>query len=136
MKILSYLFPRDLLALARSCKQFFQILVDPTASLLWRRARARFEHPVPEPSSNWSEWAYAAFIFDSGECDICQQYVDEPYTSFSLRARVCSSCHPKWQKALKRVDTTGYPSFAVQYMLTIPRKEKSVDTPHVFLDGR
>ncbi|KDQ09009.1 hypothetical protein BOTBODRAFT_69394 [Botryobasidium botryosum FD-172 SS1] len=137
-EIFFYLFPRDLLALARSCKRLFQVLVNPSATLVWRRARVHLSHPVPDPSSNWTEWAYAAFIFDGGPCAICKRHVGDPYTSFSLRVRVCArpaECSTKWKQTLKRVDSSLHESNFIQFMRSIPRKETQslpTDPPGIF----
>ncbi|KAF8183134.1 hypothetical protein BJ912DRAFT_928233 [Pholiota molesta] len=41
------------------------------------------------PAQFFSEAAYAAFVFDSGECESCGKETSVMYNSFGLRARLC-----------------------------------------------
>jgi hypothetical protein len=70
-EIMSYTTPRDVLALARTSKYFCATLVsNPACEFIWKRARARFEPTIPAPTPNFTEPAYAAFLFDSGVCEV------------------------------------------------------------------
>lgn len=68
----SYLSSPDLLSLARSCKLFCHTLVDTESAHIWRAARANcMPNPLPDPCApNWTESAYAAFVFDDTPCDV------------------------------------------------------------------
>ncbi|KAF8960360.1 hypothetical protein BDZ97DRAFT_1834304 [Flammula alnicola] len=47
---------------------------------------------LPDPPVQFfGEAAYAAFLFDSGECECCSKETSVMYASFALRARVCRS---------------------------------------------
>jgi hypothetical protein len=63
--------PKELLALARTCRDLCRTLTAPGAAGVWRAARARcVPAPLPEPTSQFTESAYAAFVFDGGTCDV------------------------------------------------------------------
>lgn len=69
---LSYTTPPDILALSRTSRYFCTTLVvNPSSQFIWRHARKRF-HPfrIPDPSPNWTESAYTAFIFDPAPCEV------------------------------------------------------------------
>lgn len=87
--------PKDLLAVARTCKTLCKILIHPDAAYIWRRLRNKVGLPDPlkfnsELSSETNEvlgWvegiglfvrkesAYAAFVFDGGVCEVRLAYV-------------------------------------------------------------
>lgn len=70
-EILSYTTPRDILALARTSKYFCNTLVGNGATLfIWKKARMTFHPPIPEPTPNFTEVSYAAFLFDGSECEV------------------------------------------------------------------
>jgi hypothetical protein len=64
--------PKEILALARCSKLFCATLVgNPSALFIWRAARLRcVPAPIPDPTPNFTEASYAAFIFDGGKCDV------------------------------------------------------------------
>jgi hypothetical protein len=71
--VLSYMrTPKEVLALSRCSKYFCATLVgNPAASFIWRDARQRcVPTAIPEPTQNFTESSYAAFIFDGGKCDV------------------------------------------------------------------
>lgn len=68
--ILSSTTPRDILALARTSKFFCATLVNPAHAAIWKQARLQFVPPIPEPTRNFTESAYAAFLFDAGVCEV------------------------------------------------------------------
>ena len=94
-EILSYVpYPPSILALARCSKYFCHALVNNSSTtFIWRNARKRCilasGRKLPEPTANFTEASYAAFVFDYGHCEICKSYVRLHYTSYSLRTRVC-----------------------------------------------
>ena len=71
-EILRYIRPQDLLAMARTSKYFCTMLVSSRASTyIWKEARARFKpQPIPDPTPNFTESSYAAFLFDDGICEV------------------------------------------------------------------
>lgn len=74
--------PQHVLATARSCKALFHTLISPDAAFIWREARkgCTYERNTGDhmqtfalpnlPEQFFSEPAYAAFLFDSGPCDV------------------------------------------------------------------
>jgi hypothetical protein len=64
--------PKDILAVARCSKYFCDTLVRNEASyFIWRRLRAQcIPEPIPDPTPNFTEPSYAAFLFDGGECEV------------------------------------------------------------------
>ncbi|PSR76600.1 hypothetical protein PHLCEN_2v8358 [Hermanssonia centrifuga] len=71
-EILSYTTPRDILALARSNKFFCATFANnPSSTFIWKRSRADFNpNAIPDPTPNFTEASYAAFLFDPGECEV------------------------------------------------------------------
>ncbi|KAI0296397.1 hypothetical protein BC826DRAFT_1004776, partial [Russula brevipes] len=68
--------PKDVLSVARCSKNLCATLLNPSNVMIWRRARAHCVVPgLPPPPPGWSESAYAAFIFDRGNC--CGVSLDE-----------------------------------------------------------
>ncbi|KDQ59335.1 hypothetical protein JAAARDRAFT_78089 [Jaapia argillacea MUCL 33604] len=101
---------KEILALARTSKYFCHTLVaDQTSGFIWRKARENAEpEPIPPPTTpNWvgRESAYAAFLWDGGECEICKKHTPKMYTSFSLRVRLCGNgqCMTAWNRTLNFV---------------------------------
>lgn len=75
--VLSYMpSTRDVLALARTSKHFCSILVNnPATVFIWRHARARCVlGAIPELLPGMGEATYAAFLFDSGICEVRKTY--------------------------------------------------------------
>lgn len=65
--------PRDVLSVARCNKKLCATLLDPSNVIIWRHARSNCIVPgLPPPPPSWSESAYAAFIFDTGNCHVCR----------------------------------------------------------------
>lgn len=70
--------PQHVLAVARTCKALCQTLLNPNNQFIWREARRTFSFnlatgPVflPDPPNDFfGEAAYAAFVFDSGVCEV------------------------------------------------------------------
>jgi hypothetical protein len=71
-EILSYTRTPDILALARTSKHYCAILaINLSSQYIWKKARARFTPlPIPEPTSNFTECSFAAFLFDNGVCEV------------------------------------------------------------------
>src|SRR6266702_1503026 len=65
--------PKDVLSVARCNKRLCATLLNPSNVMIWRRARSHCIVPgLPPPPPGWSESAYAAFIFDPGNCHVCR----------------------------------------------------------------
>jgi len=72
-EILLYLpSTKCILAVARCSKYFCNTLVNNRSSVfIWRNVRAACKpYAIPNPTPNFTESAYAAFIFDGGECEV------------------------------------------------------------------
>lgn len=105
--------PKDVLALAR-CNKYFcaTLVVNQSSIFIWRQARARAKpEPIPDPLPYLSEPAYAALIFDKGNCDVraaqcllgfthviidqfCKSPSKDMYASFALKIRLCRKVSP------------------------------------------
>ncbi|KAH9939554.1 hypothetical protein B0H21DRAFT_35411 [Amylocystis lapponica] len=83
--------PKDILALARCSKFFCVTLVNNhSTTFIWRHARAHCKPAgLPDPTPNFTEASYAAFIFDGGECDNCSKKTKYSHYSYMLRLRIC-----------------------------------------------
>jgi hypothetical protein len=107
---LSRLLPIDLLAIARTCKYFADILLTSTSAYMWKVARKNFPfRAIPDPTSNWTESALAALLFDNHVCavsgfpirihdrsvglQVCSRKVHTPPVSFALRKWLCDKVH-------------------------------------------
>ncbi|KAF8342739.1 uncharacterized protein EI90DRAFT_780959 [Cantharellus anzutake] len=110
-EIFSYLHPRDILSVARTNAWLCYTLVHPSASFIWRFARAEncwrvedgsvtwdaepvpppdpLPDPLPDPPPQLTEPAYAALVFDVGKCDVCKEKTHRPHVSYAIRRRVC-----------------------------------------------
>lgn len=90
-EILSYTRPPALLSLARTSKYFCGVLCDSASSFIWKRARVDPDglFAIPDPLPNMPEPAYAAMIFDTGKCFICEERTNRMFHSFAYRARLC-----------------------------------------------
>lgn len=71
-EVLSYTRPHDILALARTNKYYCNTLaVNAASTFIWKRARANFTpSPIPDPTPNFTESSYAAFLFDRQPCEV------------------------------------------------------------------
>ncbi|KAG1871846.1 hypothetical protein DFJ58DRAFT_762568 [Suillus subalutaceus] len=101
--------PRDVLSVARTSKLLCSTLVcNPAADFIWRTIRKKcLPHALPDPTPNFSEAAYAAFVYDGGSCDVCKNDTKEFYASFATRIRLCrdSRCKKNIRKYLMDVTT-------------------------------
>ena len=71
-EILSMTSPQEVLALARCSRHFCDSLaVNPRSKRIWVNARKHCKPPIPDPTPNFTESAYAAYIFDGGPCEVC-----------------------------------------------------------------
>lgn len=130
-EILSYASsPRDVLSLARCNKFFCHTLVNnPDTAFIWRRARECC-HPmaVPDPTPNFTEASYAAFLFDGGLCDNCGKRTKEPYYSFTTRIRFCDKkeCQKFWTGQNIRAIDSAVEDRYKDVVAWIPRLEQPV----------
>ncbi|KAH8120450.1 hypothetical protein DFH11DRAFT_1739563 [Phellopilus nigrolimitatus] len=99
-EILSRTSPKEVLALARCSRYFCNTLVNESAARIWKASRASCVPRLPDPTPNFTESAYAAYIFDGGSCENCKKHTDNYYKSFSLRLRLCDNnqCLADWKR--------------------------------------
>ncbi|KAH9478544.1 putative mannosyl-oligosaccharide alpha-1,2-mannosidase 1B [Psilocybe cubensis] len=113
--------PQHVLATARTSKTLCDTLLSPDAEFIWREARkgsgcvfevqnSMFVHlgketfSLPEPPKQFfGEPAYAAFVFDSGNCEACGNETAMLYQSFALRFRLCKKQSCLSSRSLKPV---------------------------------
>ena len=71
-EILSTTSPKDVLAVARCSKFLCNTLANnKSAEFIWRSARKLCKpYPLPDPTPNFTEASYAAFVFDHGNCEV------------------------------------------------------------------
>ncbi|KAF8656316.1 hypothetical protein AX16_002618 [Volvariella volvacea WC 439] len=82
--------PKDVLAVARTCRYFCKTLLGTSAVFIWRSVKQSCRpRALPDPDRRFTESSYAAFVFDGGICEICKRQSNDMYTSFSLRLRLC-----------------------------------------------
>ena len=63
--------PKDVLAVSRCSKFFCATLLSPNSTYIWRHARKVCKpRPLPDPIPIFTESSYAAFVFDSGQCEV------------------------------------------------------------------
>ncbi|KAH8103285.1 hypothetical protein BXZ70DRAFT_715126 [Cristinia sonorae] len=89
--ILSYLMPKDILAMTRTSKNFCQILLSTNASRVWKEARERLQMPS---CPYWmSEFAWAGLFFGN-TCQVCDakniHKVDFMILSLVVRSKIPS----------------------------------------------
>ena len=69
-EILRFTSTKDILAVARTSSHFCNTLVSTQSNRIWSLARARFNPPLPDPTPNFTEASFAAYIFDGGPCEV------------------------------------------------------------------
>ncbi|KAG8772957.1 hypothetical protein FRC12_002815 [Ceratobasidium sp. 428] len=90
-EIASYLYPLDILFLARTTKYFRKLLMHQSAQHIWHAAE-RNVPGLPEGPPHMSEPAYIAMIFIKG-CTYCGTTINIPkIPDPELYVRLCSSC--------------------------------------------
>ena len=83
--------PRDILALARTSKHFFKVLVNnKETDPIWRDARARCPPcPIPNFTPNFTEASFAALLFDFKTCEV--RIVTRPwYERLEPKSETCA----------------------------------------------
>ncbi|KAJ6488029.1 hypothetical protein C8R45DRAFT_264013 [Mycena sanguinolenta] len=94
--------PKAVLAVARCNKYLCNTLLRPESEFIWRSVRnCCLPEPLPDPHTlHMSESAFAALVFDGGECASCKKMTYNMYSSWSLRVRFCSrpECKETWGK--------------------------------------
>ncbi|KAJ7126137.1 hypothetical protein C8R44DRAFT_781112 [Mycena epipterygia] len=103
--------PKDVLAVARCSKYLCNTLLREESGFIWRSARMNCTPgPLPDPQAiNLTESAFAALVFDFGNCIACGKMTLNMFSSWSLRVRFCSrpACRSTWAKA-NTVRITNY----------------------------
>ncbi|KAH9895117.1 hypothetical protein C8Q73DRAFT_790295 [Cubamyces lactineus] len=101
IEIFCLVSPRDLLALARTSKDFRSYLMSRRSAPCWRSAR----HTVPglpKCPSDLSEPMYASLLFTE-ECSICGRVTPKEMRMYwQLRVRYCPACAPMRLAAFTR----------------------------------
>ncbi|KAF9446017.1 hypothetical protein P691DRAFT_777169 [Macrolepiota fuliginosa MF-IS2] len=148
-------YPGDILAVARTCKALCTKLVDPAASLVWKKMRIRIGLPDPvayEQSYEGGgssrklngvqsfvnrEPAYAAFIFGGGTCQVCGETTERIPRSFALRLYLCGNleCTAQMRESFTR-QHSGSGSELVWSMVPVVESLYSLDSsqgiwPHI-----
>ncbi|KAJ7927542.1 hypothetical protein B0H13DRAFT_2312484 [Mycena leptocephala] len=93
--------PKDVLAVARCSKSLCNTLLREESGFIWRSVRNCLPSPLPDPQAiNLSEPAFAALVFDGGECIACGKTTLNMFSSWSLRVRFCSrpECRESWAR--------------------------------------
>ncbi|KAJ6595755.1 hypothetical protein DFH09DRAFT_1135523 [Mycena vulgaris] len=94
--------PKDVLAVARCSKYLCNTLLREESGFIWRSVRMNCTPgPLPDPQAiNLTESAFAALLFDFGDCIACGKMTLNMYSSWSLRLRFCSrpDCRSTWAK--------------------------------------
>ncbi|KAG7085351.1 hypothetical protein E1B28_002917 [Marasmius oreades] len=91
-EIFCYLYPLDLLRLARTGKKLRNFLMSRSLSeRIWRTARStgRFFPELPPIPSNFSEPQFTAFLFDSTFCHVCGEHSKDVVVNWDCKI----SCH-------------------------------------------
>ncbi|EIW78378.1 hypothetical protein CONPUDRAFT_108240, partial [Coniophora puteana RWD-64-598 SS2] len=103
--------PRDVLAVARCSKFLCNTLVsNPSTEFIWKRVRATcLPRALPDPTENFTEASYAAYVYDAGACEVCEKHTDHMYASFALRVRLCrnDSCRNRYKSLMVEVGHQG-----------------------------
>ncbi|KAK7044656.1 hypothetical protein R3P38DRAFT_2880006 [Favolaschia claudopus] len=105
--------PKDVLAVARCNKYMCKTLLRQESAFIWRSARQNClpaALPDPEPL-RMSESAFAAFIYDGGECITCGVPTKNMYASFCLNVRFCN--RPDCRDTFGRVHTRTVTNFDI-----------------------
>ncbi|KAJ7485374.1 hypothetical protein FB451DRAFT_1229477 [Mycena latifolia] len=94
--------PKDVLAVARCSKYLCNTLLREESGFIWRSVRMNCTPvPLPDPQAiNLTESAFAALLFDYGDCVACGKMTLNMFSSWSLRVRFCSrpDCRSSWTK--------------------------------------
>ncbi|KAJ7728423.1 hypothetical protein DFH07DRAFT_851162 [Mycena maculata] len=94
--------PKDVLAVARCNKYLCTTLLRESSAFIWRTVRANCSPgPLPDPQAiRLTESAFAALVFDAGDCIACGKSTKNMFSSWSLRVRFCSraECKTTWAK--------------------------------------
>ncbi|KZT25744.1 hypothetical protein NEOLEDRAFT_337248 [Neolentinus lepideus HHB14362 ss-1] len=101
--------PRDVLAVARCDKYLHATLVRRSSDFIWRQARRNCRAgAIPDPTPNWTEAAYTAWLFDAGPCEVCRKMTKTVHVSYALRVHLCGNvaCHTKFGGSLIPAPTT------------------------------
>ena len=100
---------KDVLRVARCSKHLWKTLTEPSSAFIWKKTRRiALPKPMPNPPSVLSEYAYALMVYGGGKCEvsgmtisrstvqlklyfdqICLNYTNEMYFSFTFKFRVC-----------------------------------------------
>ncbi|PPR01428.1 hypothetical protein CVT24_001902 [Panaeolus cyanescens] len=103
LEICSYLGPNNLLNLARTCRDFHQLVASDEFDLVWKNLRkSRFPN-MPECPDDMTEPAFFELCFGRG-CLVCENKSTSSsslnvYHQWAARTRICLKCiRTKWNK--------------------------------------
>ncbi len=94
-EILSYVTPREVLAIARCSRHLCETLINPRLTYIWRYARRNCPGAaLCDPTPNFIGQAYAAFGFDGGVREVCRSFLG--WTRFTVSC--CVSCNRRAER--------------------------------------
>ncbi len=92
LQVMLHLSPADLLNLARTAKNFRQLLMSKRAVSIWKCARELFAGPTAPPCPpDLSEPQWANLLWGGNACQECGTRPVLKVT-FAIRRRVCTRC--------------------------------------------
>ena len=92
LQVMSHLSPADLLSIARTARNFRELLMSKRAVSIWKRARERVAGPdAPTCPPDLSEPQWANLLWGGNACQECGTRPMLKVT-FALRRRVCKRC--------------------------------------------
>ena len=77
-EVLSYTTPLEVLAVARCSQYLCRTLLTQTVFFKRIWITARLNCGLPDPTPNFTESSYAAFIFDGGYCEVSLEFLSIP----------------------------------------------------------
>ncbi|OCB85681.1 hypothetical protein A7U60_g7332 [Sanghuangporus baumii] len=115
-EILSMTTPKEVLALARCSRHFCDSLViNPRSKCIWESARMHCRPKIPDPTPNFTEPAYAAYIFDGGPCEMYRAMRERSLLGSYFRFRtIATKSGRSREKVFRFPDTPSKEEFVVK----------------------
>ncbi|EJD03888.1 uncharacterized protein FOMMEDRAFT_167196 [Fomitiporia mediterranea MF3/22] len=134
-EILSTTTSNEVLAMARCSQHFCHSLVTvPRSKAIWIKARNNCS--LPDPTPNFTEPSYAAFVFGGGLCSQCGKFSANFYSSFSLRLRFCNDyCAENWRKTSSIIPDMNEDTEAIAQWLLCSEKGRLSDRDATFFES-
>ncbi|KAJ7082910.1 hypothetical protein B0H15DRAFT_851995 [Mycena belliarum] len=143
LAILEHCSPFDLVELRRTSRLFRAIIA--SHQQLWVSSQRNLaigtslkvpSLPAIEASGNFSQWAYASWLFGGGPCTSCSKWTDRLPCNFVLRFRACSpSCQSilMFEPVLYVDRTRKHDNFSWgNWLPRIGRELSNGDTIHIY----